>query len=519
MPGGAVRPAHCLYQTFILLMLIPLSLFSAENRQEAAKEVINVALSGRPSNLNPFFARDANSQNINRLLHQSLIDLDQNMQFVCRLCVDFERVKGEGGEDILHFKLREDVTFWDGQTVTAHDVYRSWKMFSDTDKINSIYRFAFGKIKEVRVHDDFKLSIIYPEFELDNVTNLVLLKIIKLKEPSGEATLENIVGAGPYMIRENNPLNIVLAPREENLHPLDFKVVRDETTLALKLINGEIDFSVAHMSPRKSDWLKENHSDKIHIWKQQTSNLIYLGVNHNSPALSQLKVRKAIAQLIPREKIIKYKLRNNAIVSNGMFSQVFEGLYLGPDSHNVYNPKEAIKTLKSLGFSASQPLVIDWKTPSTRSTLEIVQTIAHFLERGPIRVDITIQEWGTFMRSFQQGRYDLILGQWIGFTGPEMLSFVFHSKNIPPNGGNRGHYQNSLVDYHLDKAINQRDKKLRNKHFRKVISAVNEDFAYINLWHPRILWKSNHYTKIGELYPNASFLPFLTLKKECLNEK
>ena len=83
-----------------------------------AAEKINIAISATPSNINPFFSTDANSQNINRLVHMALIDFNQKMQFECKACTSFEE-KIIGNKQIIKFKLREDLTFADGTPVTA----------------------------------------------------------------------------------------------------------------------------------------------------------------------------------------------------------------------------------------------------------------------------------------------------------------------------------------------------------------------------------------------------------------
>lgn len=510
-----------LSRTILKLLFVSLfyciSVLAHSKTKEVNGELISIALSSRPSNLNPFFSTDANSQNINRILHKSLIDFSREMNFFCRLCKNFDQTVDAQGNQVLSFKLKEGIRFWDGSLLTSEDVRLSWLYFSENDKINSVFRFAFSKIKDVKIRNTQEFDIIYDGFHLDSLSNLALLKIIRIDnyEDKDEIGLDDIIGLGNYKIEENSALDVVLSPLDESNPVLNFKVVRDETTLALKLINGEIDFSVAHMSPRKTDWLKKRHSEKLTFHEIETSNFIYLNVNHRREALNNREVRKAIALLIPREKIIKYRLRDTAVLSNTMFSKSFQGFSEVVDKHNRYDKKRAIEILNEFGYDENNPLIIDWKTTSTRSTLELVQTFISFLEKGPIVVNLTIQEWGTFMRSFSQARYDIILGQWVGFTGPEMLEFTFHSEKVPPNGGNRGGYSNELVDSLLDKAVVEYNKEKRNALFKEVIKIVNEDFAYINLWHPKITWISSECIKIDPLYPNGSFLPFLSIRRDC----
>ena len=82
----------------------------------------------------------------------------------------------------------------------------------------------------------------------------------------------------------------------------------------------------------------------------------------------------------------------------------------------------------------------------------MVEIFKRSFEDFGIKVLLTQQEWGTLSRNFRHGIYDIVMANWQGFTGPDMLNFVFHSKNIPPMGGNRGHYINPKVDILLDLA-------------------------------------------------------------------
>src|ERR1700741_26349 len=97
--------------------------------QVEAADKINIAISAAPNSLVPFFSTDANSQNINRLVHKALIDFNQKMQYRCMACTTYEE-KIVGGKQILKFKLREDLTFSDGTPVTAQDVKNSWWYFA-----------------------------------------------------------------------------------------------------------------------------------------------------------------------------------------------------------------------------------------------------------------------------------------------------------------------------------------------------------------------------------------------------
>ena len=481
---------------------------------------INLALSSRPSNLNPFFSTDSNSQNIGRLIHISLIDFDEQMRPRCRLCESFSESYKNGGHQII-FKLKRNITFWDGQEIKAFDVAQAVKLYqTDEEAIKSIFRFAFSKIKKVIINSDYQVSLYYEKFNLENISNLVLLKILKLKKSLSDyqkVRIEDIIGAGEYYIDKINPFSIKLLPRKSDLSVLVFKVVKDETTLALKILNGEIDISLADTSSRKIEWIRDNLHDRVNILNTSSSIYRYIALNHKRKLFKIKDVRRALSLLIPRNKILKYKLKDNADLSFGLFSRVFKGQFYEAEIDR-YNPKKAGEILDRAGFLKNKDGVrfsLEWKSTNNYQILEIIRIIKYYLKKAGIEVRIVTQEWGAFMKSIKSGNYDIYTSQWIGFTGPDMFYYLFHSKSFPPKGGNRVFYTNERVDDLLDLAGNQIDFKKRNFYYKKIQKAIAEDLPYINLWHPKVVWITRSCINLPQLYPTGSFLPLLRVQNLC----
>jgi peptide/nickel transport system substrate-binding protein len=483
-------------------------------------EKLNIAISAAPNNLNPFFSTDSNSQNINRLVHMALIDFNQKMQFECQACITFEE-KIRNGKQIIKFELKRDLTFSDGTPVIASDVKNSWLYFAKNEKIKSTFMGAFEPIEKLEVIDNYNLEITFSSFSLENLSNLALMKIVKIKNPdSDNMEPADIIGCGRYVLAGIKPLEITVTPRDPTKMTFIFKVVKDETTLALKLIKKEIDLSVASMSPRKIHWLKD-HAKMLNVWELASGNYLFMGLNQKREVFKDLKVRKAISLLIPREDILKYKLKGTAILSNGMFSPAFADMYQ-PGNLEKYNPFAARTLLQEAGYVKNakgmlekngRKLEIDWKVSNNKSSIEIVEVIKYFLEREGLKVHVSIQEWGTYMSSFKGGRFDVVVGQWIGFTGPDMLKFVFHSTNIPPKGGNRISYNNPEFDRMVDAATVETNSKKRIELYKTAMSIVNRDYGYINLWHPNIIWIGNRCLKNIELEPTGGFYPLFKVEK------
>jgi peptide/nickel transport system substrate-binding protein len=486
-----------------------------------SQDRINIAISAAPNSLVPFYSTDANSQNINRLVHSSLVDFNEKMQFICVAC-ESRSEKMVGSKHVLTFKLRSGLVFSDGSPVTAEDVKKSFEYFARDQKIKSTFMGSYENLEDVKIINANTVEFIYKNFSLENISNLSLLKIVKLKNYDKEV-LEpfDVIGCGEYIIDNIQPLEIVLKPRVQAKPMLVLKVVKDETTLALKLINKEIDLSVASISPRKEFWLKDQPG--IKVWEIPSANYQFMGVNHKHDLFKDVRVRRAFSLLIPRKEILEYKLKNTAVLSTGMFSPAFADLYESTDVDRN-DVEEARKLLAEAGWKKNKKgilekngkkLEIDWKVSNNKASIEVVEVLQHYFEKEGMIVNVSIQEWGTYMSAFKAGKFDIVVGQWVGLNGPDMLKYVYHSTNTPPKGGNRFGYNNPEVDRYLDLATVEADAEKRTGFYKHASKIINTDYAVINLWHPNIIWIGRDCLSNISLDSTGSFYPLKTLEKHC----
>ncbi len=476
---------------------------------------VRVGITSVPLNLNPLYATDANSQNINRITHLSLIDFDEKMTAICDACKVFvEQIKSTG-EHQVQFELKDSLKFWDGSKVTAQDIKFSYEYFvSENNKSN--HARAFQNIERIELLSDFILNIKFKKFSIENLNNLTLLKILK-KSNDGR-----VIGCGDYRIQEKTALKVVLKPVFNKKKPLlSFKVVKDETTLALKIVNKELHLSLGGISPRKYKWLKENTKD-YEFLEIPGTNYKYISFNHKNEHLSKYNIRKAISKLIPRRELLKYKLHNTAVLSSGLFSPSF-GKFFIESQKMRFNETEATSLLKEAGyekikgkwFFEKKQVSLNWRVSNNKATIEIVNLIKDSLTEFGFDIKVSVQEWGTFMKNVKKGNFDLIMGQWIGFTGPDMMKFIWHSDSVPPKGANRGHYINNEFDKILNFAASKLDEEERNTLYKKAQIMAENDFAYLGMWHPNITWIKRDCVKGVKIFPNGGFLGLRDLKLVC----
>ncbi len=469
---------------------------------------LNVAIGSSPNNLDPYYATDANSQDINRLIHLSLVDASIDMQTICRACLKFESTKLESGKHRIRFWIKSNLLFQDQSLVKVTDIVESVKRLKS--KSDAPIPALFQNLIEEKEYDPQVVDIFFEDYRPENLTNLSLLKIEKWKG-------DKRIPAGDYSVINKTENEIIIS---NNKQTINFKVVGDETTAALKILNNEIDLIATTISPRKSFWLSQQ--EKIIQFEKEGSNYVYISPQHKHPDLKHRNVRRALSHLIPRALLAKYKMKGTVALSQGMFSKAFVDLNLA-DKPVEFDTAKAEQLLKKEGYSkvkgkwikGERVLKFTLKVSNKKHIIELAKAIAPYWKDFGIDLSIQSLEWGSFYRDLKLGNYDLALGQWIGFVGPDQMGFTFLRSSIPPGGANRGFYEDELFDKTYNQALAAPSEEKALELYKKAYKRLIENEAYISLWHPKIIWLARDCIKKLELYPTGNFLAFETLEHDC----
>ncbi len=470
---------------------------------------LNIAIGSTPNNLDPYYATDANSQDLNRLLHLSLIDAGRSMQTQCRACVRFEQERLPDGQHRIKFWLRSDLTFIDQRPVTAADVVTSVERL--LAQKGAPVPALFSELVSAEVASEGVVQLNFKNYRPENLTNLALLKIERFEG-------DKRIPAGEFSLERQSELALVLKRRNGEI--LEFKVVADETTMALKLLNGEVDVIATGMSPRKTQWLAQQN--KLKNFSVEGTNYVYISPQHRHPDLKHRSVRRALSHLIPRKDLAEYKQKKTVALAEGMFSSAFEDLHLGLGPIE-YDPKKAHTLLQQAGYERradgwwkdGRKLSFVLKVSNKKHIIELARALVPYWQRENIELKVQAAEWGTFYRDLKSGNFDLALGQWVGFVGADQMGFTFLRDSIPPGGANRGFYHDEVFEDHYKRALESAQLKEQAHHYRQAYRRLIDTEAYISLWHPKIIWVARDCVKKIDLYPTGNFLAFESLEHSC----
>ena len=127
-----------------------------------------------------------------------------------------------------------------------------------------------------------------------------------------------------------------------------------------------------------------------------------------------------------------------------------------------------------------------------------------------VTMEIHGNEFATFFADVIKGNFQAYSLRWIGANNdPDIFNFIFHSKSVPPNGANRGHYSNPRVDELVEFARREIDIDKRKQAYAEIQRILAEELPYITLFYLDVVCVSNNRIDGIKLFPTGNY-DFLT---------
>jgi peptide/nickel transport system substrate-binding protein len=440
-----------------------------------ADDVIRFGLASAPVNLDPRFATDATSARINRLLYQRLVDFDEHTRPVPSLAT-WERLAG----DHYRFHLAPGrPLFHDGQPLTARDVAATYEYILDPAHA-SPHRAPLQHIRRIETPDDDTV-----DFFLDRADPLfpgyLVIGILPADGiTAGHPFQTDPVGSGPFrMDRWPEPGRLQLV-RIADGQRIEFLRIVDPTVRVLKLLRREVDILQNDLPAELLGYLQRQTGIKVSF--SPGSNFAYLGFNLQAPITGDLRVRRAIAQAIDRDAIIRHVLAGAARPAAALLPPdhwAGNPRLRGP----VYDPQAARALLAQAGYGADRPLQLDYKTSTDPVRVRIATIIQQQLAEVGIDMKLRSYDWGTFYGDIKAGRFQLYSLAWVGIKTPDIFRYAFYSTSLPPEGANRGRLQDDEVDALIDQAEQGTTLEAQAGSYRAVQARLLELLPYLPLWY------------------------------------
>ncbi|HVB87765.1 MAG TPA: ABC transporter substrate-binding protein [Candidatus Dormibacteraeota bacterium] len=465
-------------------------LFSGCSKSGSAAEpgTLNFLIESMPTNLDPRIGTDAQSEEIDGLIFDGLVQRNAQMDVAPDLAQSWETPNPL----TYIFHLRHGVKFHDGRPFTSADVKYTLDSIM-SGKVQTPKRGAFELVQSVDAPDPYTVVIHLREPYASFIFNLSRLAIGIVPKDSGSNFAQDPIGTGPFKFVSMTTDEQVVLERNSNyfgkipnITRVRMRVVPEAIVRALELRKGTADVGgVDSLTPDMIVTLTKDPD--IVVDEQPGTQLAYIGFNFNDPILSHREVRQALAYATDRESLIRYLLRGQARPASSVLPPS-NWAYDPNVKKYSYDPAEANRLLDAAGFHRGPDGVrfhITLKTSTEESARLLGEALANQWSRVGVVLDLRSLEPGTFYADISRGSFQLYTLRWTGYTNddPDIFDYVYNSKRMPPLGANRGHYVNPALDSLLNQQRGEMDRAKRKQLIWKIQEIVAEDEPYIDLWY------------------------------------
>ena len=491
--------ALSLFLSFVLLLLT-----ACRSTTHDPHSVVFL-IDSSPANLDPRIGTDAQSEHIDEILFDGLVEHDSSFHFTPALASSWDQPDPKN----LIFHLRNDVRFHDGRPLTARDV--KWTIDSMRNgTVISAKTATYASIDTMDVPDPHTLI-----FHLKQPDNFLLRNLSTgamgiVPEGSGRDFWRHPVGTGPFrfvsqqidqdVVVERNPQSWSVVPRIDRVR---FAVVPDAITESLELEKGSADLAINSLPMDALPVLASRPS--LRVDASDGTQIQYLAFNLRDPLLNDARVRQAISCAIDRDLIIKSLMDGYARPAQSMLP-VTHWAFTNEGPQFNYDPARASRLLDEAGHPRGPDGVrfhLTMKTSTDEGTRLLAAVVQQQLARVGIALDLRSYEFATFYADVTRGAFQLYSLRWIGGNEqPDIFSYAFSTARFSPKGANRSHYSNPRLDALLDDAAENPDQARRRSDYVEAQKILATDLPAINLWYRDTVLVYNR--RLAHVHPTPS---------------
>lgn len=466
-------------------MALILALLLTSCAHKPAPSTLVMIIESSPTNLDPRVGLDGQSERIDALLFDNLLRVDEHLSVAPGLAESWQIPN----PTTYVFHLRKGVQFADGRLLTARDVKWSFDSLLE-GKVRSTKGATYRFVDHIDAPDDYTVI-----FHLKQPWSALLWNVAGgggmgiVPYGSGSDFNQHPVGSGPFRFVSAEQDKEVIVERNDNywgakakLDRVRFAVIPDTTTRALELRKGSADIEINALPPDMVFALQRE--TPLQVLHGPGTVLAYMGFNLRDPILKDVRVRRAIAYALNRERYLHYVWPFARLAASVLPP---ESWAYDPDvTRYTYDPQKARELLDEAGYKAVNGVRfhLTMKTSTEESSRTMASVFQQQLREVGIALDIHSFEFATFLSDVTHGEFQVYSLRWIGGNeDPDFFDYAFSTARIIPNGANRQYYSNPRVDELIARASGELDQKDRKRDYDEIQQILAQDLPYVDLWY------------------------------------
>lgn len=475
---------------------------------------LRVTITEEPKNLNPLLATTTNDIFVDRLMFEPLLTADPHGNPLPMLA---QRVPTTGNGGIsrdgltIVYRLRRDVAWSDGVSVTSRDVRWSWRALVDPSN-NVISRHGYDDVRSIDTPDPYTVIVhlkhrfapfvntffaesdqpydVVPAHVLDRYPNINQIPFNA--DPS--------VSDGPFRFaswQRGDRIELTRNPRffrgTPGLSRAIVQIVPDENTAITLLRTHAIDYAF-QPSIDTYPMLRSVPDSRIVFVNMNAYEGLEFNLTH--AVVADSRVRVAIAHAIDKAGLVNRLTFGRDKVATEDIPDWMWAFDPQVKSYS-YDVPAAKRLLQQAGYAigadgiarkAGRPLemllVTDTASATHRDESLMLQQALHAIgiqvnvKYYPVAQMYTTASLGGIMQS---GKFDIMLVPWVSGIDPDDSS-QFTCANASPNGYNAAHYCNADMEAAQRDALSTNDQALRATAYGRVQRLLARDNPVIFFW-------------------------------------
>lgn len=342
------------------------------------------------------YAPERQAANASATLYDTLVFPEANGTISPALAESWE-VSADG--TTYTFKLRQDVTFHNGEPFNADSVVYSWQTYSQPEVT---YANEWSFVKAVEKVDDYTVAISTEApnaLLLSRVAGWTMIPPKAHAEMGKEKFAQAPIGTGPFVFKEwikGDHLTVTANPNYwrkgyPKVAEVVFKFLAEPATRVAAIQAGEIDIA-PRLTKDDADQLAGN--DKVGVLTYPVDRVYYVAFNNMTTGkgtpIEDVRVRQAIGHAIDVQAIIDSIFSGAAVRAEGFVSSGNLG-YVQSEPV-AYDVEKAKALLQEAGVADGTEFAMACPDAGYPGINEVCQAIQSYLTDAGLNVSLDLME-------------------------------------------------------------------------------------------------------------------------------
>ena len=496
---------------FLFLLCLALAWASGEAK------TLRWGTKGDAQSMDPYAFNEGLTNNINWLVHDTLVQRDREQRIVPRLARSWTVVN----DTTWRFTLRGDARFQDGTSVTADDVVFSIERSQQPTSQFAVYTRRLGRAAAIDDHTiELRLELPNPIL-LEHALNVFVMSRawctahnvervpnFTLKEEA--YSTRNAMGSGPFVLKLREPgVRTVLVRNpdwwgtfEGNVSEVVLTPIANDATRTAALIAGDVDFiqeappqDIARLEREPSVRLTTGPENRVIFFgfDQYSDQLLYSNVKGRNP-FKDRRVREAFFRSVDVEALRSRIMRGQSVPTACMTTAAIGCLASALEAHPPADIERARKLMAEAGYAQGFEVTLDCPNDRYVNDEAICVALVPMLARIGVTLKVATRPKTIYFPKIQRHDTSFYLIGWGGGTtdAQVVMDPLLHGfdEKTQKGGDNHGRFADAELDRVIDAAAIEMDTGKRARLIADALRRTFEQFYYMPIHRQMLTWAS-----------------------------